>query len=341
MKAVVKTQKGPGHVELKDVPIPEYGETEVLIKVKAVGICGSDVHILHDESPYNDPLILGHEFSGEIVEVGSQVKSFKIGDRVVAENIKHGCGVCELCHTGHQCICSGRDAKGTTSDGVMTEYVVIDEKNLFHLPEHISFEEAALLEPVTVCCHALFEQNDIKPGDVALVMGPGTIGIISALLAKISGAEVILAGTSQDKERLELAKKMGIPHTVQVDKENLKDVVDRLTDGQGVDVAIECSGAAKAIDDVLWRVKYRGKVTLIGVPAKEALIHFGIFVLKEIELKGTLSHTHYAWKHAIKVLSDGLLDVKPLITHEYPLDEWEKGFEAMDNKEGIKVLLKP
>lgn len=341
MKALVKTAKGAGNLALKEVEIPEYHKTEVLIQVKAVGLCGSDIHLKHDLIPYNAPIIIGHEFCGEIVAVGADVQSFQVGDRVVAENIKGGCGKCELCRSGHQCICQHRDAKGINSDGGMAEYVVCDEKQLYHLPDSISYEEGALMEPVTVCCHAVLEQNHVSAGDKVLVMGPGAIGLIAAMLAKANGAEVILCGTEKDKERLQVARQLEIPHVVQLGQDDLQAVVAQVTRGQGVDAVIECSGSVKALESALWLVKFRGCVTQVGLFGREASINMNLVVSKEIQIRGSLSHSNYAWNHAIQIVEKGLIDLKPLITHQFKLEDWEAAFQTFEAMQGIKILLRP
>lgn len=340
MKALVKKEKGIGHLSLEEVDMPSYRDTEVLIKVKAVGICGSDLHILHDAVPYTPPVIIGHEFSGEIVAVGKKVQNFHVGERVVAENIKGGCGTCELCRTGHECICPNRDAKGINSDGGMADYVVCDESRLYHLPDNISFEEGAMMEPVTVCCHGVLEQCHISAGDTVLISGPGTIGLIAAMVAQANGATVILVGTGSDAERLELAKQLGINHTIQLDKEDLNAVIQEITKGNGVDAVIECSGSPQALSSALWHVKFRGTVTLLGLFGKNAEINPNVIVAKELQIKGSLSHTDHAWKHAIRLVKDGLVQLKPLITHTFTLDEWEEAFNVCGSQKGIKVLFK-
>lgn len=341
MKAILKTQKGVGNVILYEVPVPEFSEDEVLIKVHAVGLCGSDVHILHDLIPYNTPVIIGHEFCGEIVAIGDKVKNFAVGDKVIAENIVEGCGTCELCRSGHQCICPQRNAKGINSDGGMAEYVVCRENRLYHLPDHMSYEEGALMEPLTVCCHAVLEQNHISAGDVVLVTGPGSIGLIVATLVKASGAHVILVGIDADEERLKKAEELGISSSLQLGKDNVKEIVAKLTDGQGVDIAFECSGSGQALEMALYLLKFRGKLTQIGLYSKATTVNMNLIVSKEIQIIGALSHTNYAWKHAIRVMQEGLIDLKAMITHQYSLTEWEKAFKIFEEKKGIKIILKP
>lgn len=341
MKALVKTKRDVGCMELLDVPIPHCGADEVLIRIHAIGICGSDLHIVYNAVPYNPPVIIGHEFSGEIIEAGSQVTRFKAGDRVVAENVESGCGECEACRTGHHCVCSTRNAKGINSDGAMAEYIVCKERNVFHLPDSITYDQAALMEPLTVCCHGVFEQSTLSAGDIVLVSGPGTIGLLAALLAKIAGATVILTGLKADESRLSLAKELGVDHVILLEEEDLDARVADLTQGKGVDIVLECSGSAPALQSAVRLVKTRGTVTLFGLFGKEAAINWNYIVSKEIEVKGTLSHTYLAWNRAIRLLEKQFIPVEKLITHEFSLDKWEEAFKAVEAKDGIKVIFRP
>lgn len=341
MKALVKTKRDVGCMELLDVPIPHCGADEVLIRIHAIGICGSDLHIVYNAVPYNPPVIMGHEFSGEIIEAGSQVTRFKAGDRVVAENVESGCGECEACRTGHHCICSTRNAKGINSDGAMAEYIVCKERNVFHLPDSITYDQAALMEPLTVCCHGVFEQSKISAGDIVLVSGPGTIGLLAALLAKIAGATVILTGLKADESRLKLAEDLGIDYVVILENDDVDSLVSELTRDKGVDVVLECSGAAPALQNAVRLVKMRGTITLFGLFGKEAAINWNYVVTKELEVRGTLSHTYTAWQRAIQLLEKHMIPIEKLIMHEFSLANWEQAFKVVESKEGIKVIFHP
>lgn len=338
MKALMKTAHGPGNIELRDIPRPQCKDDEVLIQIKAVGLCGSDVHIEQDDIPYEAPVVLGHEFCGIIAEKGKNITVLEVGDRVVAENVDSGCGKCEMCLTGHHQICVMRKSQGIHMNGGFTEYVASKASNVYKIPDNISFEEAALMEPVTVCTHAVLEQTPVKPGDVVLITGPGCIGIIAAIIAKASGAKVILAGTRKDTKRLQVAASLGIDQVVDVETEDLFGIVFGATDGAGADVILECSGAASAVFPNLCMLKPRGLYNQIGVLGSDVNFNFNIILIKEATVKGSLSHSDFAWKRAIKMAASGQIDLKPLITHKFKLDDWKKAFQTFKDQEGIKVI---
>lgn len=338
MKALMKTARGKGQIELRNIPIPEYRDDQVLIKIKAVGLCGSDVHIEQDAIPYEAPVVLGHEFCGVIAEKGGKVEGLEIGDRVVVENVDSGCGKCSLCLTGHHQICPARKAQGIHINGGFAEYAACRGSNVYKIPDGISFAEAALMEPVTVCVHAILEQSPVQPGDVVLVTGPGSIGIISAMIARASGAQVILAGVGKDAKRLEIAKSLGIQRVVDIEKEDLLAVVFSLTSDAGADVVLECSGNARTVFPNLCMLKARGVYNQIGVLASDVNFNLNIILIKEATIRASLSHSDFAWKRAIKMVESGQITLKPLITHRFKLEEWEKAFQAFKEQEGVKII---
>ncbi|NLB53540.1 MAG: alcohol dehydrogenase catalytic domain-containing protein, partial [Syntrophomonadaceae bacterium] len=335
MKALMKTARGAGNIQLCDIPVPECLDDEVLIKIKAVGLCGSDLHIEQDAIPYEAPVVLGHEFCGVIAEKGRDVKGFEIGGRVVAENVASGCGKCEMCLTGHHQICATRKAQGIHINGGFAEYSACKQSNVYKIPDSISFEEAALMEPVTVCVHAILEQTPVKPGDVVLITGPGSIGIICAMIAKASGAEVILAGTGSDANRLEIARSLGIQRVVNIETEDLFAVVFAATNNAGADVVLECSGNAQSVFPNLCMLKARGVYNQIGVLSSDVHFNLNIILIKEATVKASLSHSDFAWKRAIKMVASRQISLKPLITHKFRLEEWEKAFQTFKNREGV------
>jgi len=341
MKALVKLKKGYGNIEICEMPEPICGDGEVKIEVKAVGLCGSDIHIMHDALPYTPPLILGHEFCGRIVEIGTKVTSFKVGDRVVAENVSQSCGECSMCQTGHYAICSKRSAQGLNRNGGFAKYIVCNEKFTFKIPDKLSFEEGALLEPLTCCVHGVIEQSKVQAGDIVLVSGPGSIGILVAMVAKAEGGFVVMTGTDSDEEKLKLALEVGVDRVVNIDKEDLNQVVGELTRGQGVDVVLECSGAESAVNSGINILRQRGRFTQVGLFGKKINVNFDLMTMKEIHVEGTLSHTKAAWLRGIRLVEEGKITLKPLITHKYLLIEWEKAFETFQKRKCIKVLLVP
>ncbi|MCX7786100.1 MAG: alcohol dehydrogenase catalytic domain-containing protein, partial [Spirochaetes bacterium] len=258
MKALVKTARGPGNLQILDVPEPVCGADELKIEVAYCGVCGTDIHILKDEFPTHPPVIIGHEFSGTVVEIGSKVKKFKVGDRVVAENVCSTCGDCYLCRTGHYAICIQRGAQGLDLDGAFARYIVCQERNVYSVPSEVSLQEAALAEPLVCATHAVLDQTKVRAGDVVLVSGPGAMGLLAAQAAVAEGGFVILTGTTADRDRFYVARQLGIHCTVDVEKEDLTRVVRDLTEGKGVDVVIECSGSERVVASGISHIKKRG-----------------------------------------------------------------------------------
>ena len=311
------------------------------IKIAFCGICGTDIHIKNEEYTSNPPVILGHEFCGTVVEVGNQVTRYKAGDRVTAENVCIHCDECYACRTGHESICLNRGSQGYTINGGFTEYIICQEKNVYLLPPNISLEEGALFEPLVCATHAVLDQTQIIPGDLVLVSGPGPMGLIASQLALAAGGRVILSGTNQDKERFEIARQLGVKKTVDVTEENLKQIVMELSDGNGVDIFLECSGAVKSVTTGMELLKKRGQYTQIGLFGREIQFNPDAIVLKELQIKGSMSHSYTGWVKGLQLVSEGKIQLKPLISFIYKIDDWEKGFKDFEEKNGLKVLLTP
>ncbi len=341
MKALVKTARGPGNLEIREVPEPRCGDEEVKIEIAACGVCGTDIHIYKDEFPTNPPVIIGHEFCGKVVETGKKVSRFRTGDRVTAENVCINCGGCYMCTTGHYAICVDRGAQGLNIDGAFTKYIVCAEKNVYRIPDNISYEEGALSEPMVCAVHAVLDQT--KPGacDVVLVSGPGAMGLIAAQAVKAEGGVVILSGTSADEQRFAIARDFGIDRTVNVQKEDLRQVVMDMTGGLGVDVFVECSGVAPAVDSGLSVLKKRGRLTQVGLFGKKVPVDLDALVVRELQITGSMSHTRNAWERGLKLVEQGKIKLKPLITGSYTIDRWERAFKDFEERKGIKTLLTP
>lgn len=341
MKALVKTARGPGNLEIRDMPEPVCGDHGVKIEVQACGVCGTDIHILKDEFPTNPPVIIGHEFCGRVVETGPKATRFKTGDRVTAENVCIHCGECYMCRTGHYAICVNRGAQGLNIDGAFARYIVCEERNVYRIPDSISYEEGALSEPMVCSVHAVLDQTRVGAGDLVLVAGPGAIGLITAQAVKAGGGKVILSGTTADRERFALARELGVDRTVDVLTEDLAAVVRDMSGGDGADVFIECSGAAPAVDAGIALLKKRGRYTQVGLFGKKVAVDLDSLVVKEIAMRGSMSHTWNAWKRGLDLVARGKIRLKPLITSVYTIDMWEQAFREFEERKGIKILLKP
>ena len=341
MKALVKTARGPGNLEIREVPEPVCGEKGVKIEVAACGVCGTDIHVLKDEFPTNPPVIIGHEFCGRVVETGPGVTKFAPGDRVTAENVCIHCGECYMCRAGHYAICVKRGAQGLNIDGAFARYIVCAEKDVYRIPDNISYEEGALSEPMVCSVHAVLDQTKVGAGDIVLVAGPGAIGLIVAQAARAEGGRVILSGTTADRERFALARELGIERTVDVLTEDLGAAVAELSGGDGADVFIECSGAAPAVDAGMVLLKKRGRFTQVGLFGKKVPVDLDALVVKEIYLRGSMSHTWNAWKRGLDLVARGKVRLGPLVTSTYSILEWERAFREFEERKGIKILLRP
>ncbi len=344
MKGVVKFKDGKDGWELREIERTDPNPDEVEIEVQAAGICGSELHLYHDNHVYEPPVVVGHEFCGIITRAGDEVKGFKVGDRVVSENNKRTCGVCEFCRTGRAILCRERKSVGYKVNGGWTKYFCTPEKWLFHIPENVTYEEAAMTEPVSVATQALFVKKTITFGDVVLVQGCGIIGILNAMVAKVLGADkVILTGTNADEEvRLDIARKVGIEHIINVEKTDLKQFVAELTRGKGVDVIVECSGSDRAIYEMTDLIKKTGNIVVIGETAKQDIsIRWTDLVFKAATLYYSFGAGYEAWSMALYLMEKKLINLNPLVTHRLPLGEFRKGFELLETKEALKVILKP
>lgn len=325
-------------MDLCEVPEPYPKEGQVKIKVKWAGICGTDIHIYRDEYPYNPPVVLGHELSGEVVECGNDVKICKLGDRVTARTFMITCGHCIYCNTGRDNLCLERKSIGSGVNGSFAEYVVVPDKNIFLLPDSIDYQEGALSEPISCCVHAVLERTSISPGENVLAIGPGPIGLIATQLAKISGAHVVVMGTRQDQKRLELAKNFGADETVF--HEELKEYRKK-SPHFNFDVILECSGSAGGIRTGMNLIKKGGKYTQLGLVGTSIQFPVDQMVYKEIQFTGSFSHTWSAWERTMYLLANKLITPKALISHRLSIEDWKKGFDLFEKKEGIKILLKP
>ncbi|MCD4693349.1 MAG: alcohol dehydrogenase catalytic domain-containing protein [Calditrichales bacterium] len=346
MNALVKTAKGKGLVEIREVSVPEIGDNEVLIEVKAAGICGTDLHIYNDKFPYWPPVILGHEFSGTIAEMGKNVTDWKIGDRVVGEPHTRACGKCWLCRTGNRQICPEKRSPGWGIDGCFAHYMKYPEPELLHkMPDTLSFEDAALVEPTANVVADVLERGAIKPVDFVVVIGPGPIGLLAAMAAKAGGAaQVVVIGTDADEGlRLPTARKLKtIDYVVNVNKEDPVSLVMDLTGGRGADLVVEASGAAAGINSAFQLVRKLGKITAIGLTGKEKIeLPYDAGMFKAVEFIFNLSTSYTSWDKAIQLLDSGKIETSPLITHQGGLESWKEFFADLENKKGIKGIFLP
>lgn len=345
MKALVKVAKGVGLVEIQDVPTPSLPDDHVMIEVKAAGVCGTDVHIYHDLYPYYPPVILGHEFSGEIVEIGANVKDWKIGDRVVGEPHTKACRLCPDCRMGNLHLCVHRRSIGWGIDGAFAPFLAMPVHLLHRIPEEVSFDEAALAEPVACATRGVLLRSKVDPGDTVVVHGPGPIGMLAAMMAKAGGArQVILFGMGADaRVRLPVGKQVGVDHVI-----NVADVTDPvklvldLTAGRGADLVVEAAGVADAIVNSIRMVRREGRLLVLGLTGKPKIeVPWDEAVVKACEVKFTFSTNYDSWARSLAMMASRIIDVRPLITRRFNLYDWLSAFQMSENKEAVKCLLIP
>ncbi len=345
MKAVVKYGQENDRVELRDVPVPDIGETDVLLRVKAAGICGSDVEMWRHRFTYrvNTPVIQGHEFCGVIEATGAAVQEWKPGDRVMSETSAYVCGRCRFCLSGDYNMCPSRLGYGYGTNGAFTQFVAVPQRILHRIPDHLSYEEAAVTEPVCVAYNALVVRSRIRPGDCVVVIGPGPIGLNCLQVAAVCGAgRLFLIGTPADNARMRLAEKV-CSSAVRLTG-SVEDAVARVhdaTDGYGADVVVDAAGSAETLRLSLALVRRLGQITKVGWGPEPIGFSLDLLLTKAATLQGTYGHNRQAWENVIRLLDAGRLSVKSLVSHILPIAEWRKGYELVESRSAMKVILKP
>jgi len=341
MKAIMKTKPEQG-IEVLDIPVPEVRADEVLIKVRAASICGSDLGIYKYTSAYSKmtlPVVMGHEFSGEIIETGKDVAGFKVGDRVLSESVK-ACGVCKYCKEGRSNLCEESTLFGIHTAGGFAEYVAVPHKLLHRMPENMSYEDAALVEPLSNALHFVRDITPFRINDFVVVQGCGPIGLYSAQLFKLGGAEVLMTGLEADKTRFEIAKKLGI-ETVNIQAQDLGEIVMERTNGTGADIAFVAVGAPPAVMQATRIVRKRGRITVVGIFGQEVPIDMTWLVRRELEIKGAYDAKPVNFPQSIDLISRGLVDVNSVLTHRFKLEEAEEAFKVALNMAGGKIQFHP
>lgn len=331
------------HLILKDCNIPEPDEDQVRIKVKKAGICASDIAYWKNGSDrLKLPVILGHEISGIVDKVGKNVMEFYEGERVIPLTTFKICKECRFCSEGAYNLCLKREGIGSKANGGFAEYLVVPKYSVLRIPDNVSFEEAAMTEPLACAVHALTEQTSIKEGAKVLVIGPGPIGLLAAQVAKTSGAFVIVCGIDKDNHRLQIAKeKLGVDLAVNSQREDLKSILNKLTNSYGPDVIVECSGSYQAINMSLDLIAKKGVLIQLGIPHENGIVNYPTILFKELIVVGSASQVPSSWDKSIELIKTGKINVKDIISHQFPLNLWENGFNTTLNKLGLKVLLDP
>ena len=338
MKSLVKAKAEKG-IWLLDTPKPEVGHNDLLIKIRKTAICGTDMHIYHwDEWSQNTipvPMVVGHEYVGEVVDMGQEVKGFKVGDRVSGEG-HITCGHCRNCRAGRVHLCRNTEGVGVNRPGAFAEYLVIPAFNAFKIPDNISDELASIFDPFGNAVHTALSFDLV--GEDVLITGAGPIGIMAAAVAKHVGARHVVI-TDINPYRLELARKMGATRAVDVSKEDLKDVMNELGMTEGFDVGLEMSGVPAALRDMLNKMNHGGKIAMLGIPPKDVAIDWNQVIFKGLIIKGIYGREMFeTWYKMASLLQSGL-DLSPIITHTFSIDDFQKGFDTMGSGQSGKVIL--
>lgn len=343
MRALVNYEQAPYSVELREQPTPEVGDEDVLLAVRSVGVCGSDLHQWHASHswPVNYPVTLGHEFAGVVVQVGGRVKRFLEGDRVVSETAASVCGACLFCRSGAYNLCPERLGFGYGQDGAMADFVRVPARCLHSVPDTVPFADAAMTEPACVACNAVMELSRITPGDTVAVMGPGTIGLMVTQMCRLCGpGKLVLIGTSRDEARLAVGKQLGADVTLRADTENIVDIVRGLSDGFGAHFVFDCVGASDALKPCLEMVRPAGQITKVGWGRAPLGFSLDPLVQKAVRLQGAFSHTYGTWERVLGLMAGGRLQLDPMRSL-FLLEDWENAFRTMDSLAIAKSVLLP
>jgi threonine 3-dehydrogenase len=338
MKALCKLKPEPG-IWMSQIPVPEIGVNDVLVKIKKTAICGTDIHIYNwDEwaqATIPVPMAVGHEFVGEIVSMGNEVTGLNLGDRVSGEG-HITCGHCRNCRAGKRHLCRNTVGIGVNRQGCFAEYLSIPASNIFKLPDEISDDIASILDPLGNATHTALSFSMV--GEDVLITGAGPIGIMAVAIAKKIGARNVVISDVNDY-RLDLAKKIGADRTVNVTRETIKSVMPELGIKEGFDVALEMSGNPRALNDLLHTMNHGGHVAILGIPPHDTAIDWNQVIFKGLTIKGIYGREMFETWYKMSSLIQAGLDVAPVITHHFSVDDFQKGFEVMAGGESAKVIL--
>lgn len=344
MPAVLNFASAPHSVELRDLPVPEIGPWDVLLQVKGVGICGSDLHQYHGKQSWkvNYPVILGHEFAGVVVRTGAQVTAFAEGDRAVSETAAVIDPASPFVRSGQYNLDPNRLGFGYGVHGAMTEFVRVPERCLHRLPEELSFEKAALTEPCCVAYNAVCMNTHLRPGDSVAVIGPGPIGLLCAVMAKLAGANpLFVIGTPADAKRLEVGRQIGATHVLGAHGEDVAATILATGDGYGVDAVIDAAGVSATLELAMQLVRPGGQITKVGWGPQPCNFSLDPLVQKAATLQGSFSHNWPIWERVIAMLASGQINLDPILNRVAPLGEWQSCFDGMQSGDLVKAVLVP
>jgi len=338
MKALSKLKAEPG-IWMTDAPKPEVGHNDLLIKIRKTAICGTDVHIYKwDEwasKTIPTPMVVGHEYVGEVVDMGQEVRGFQVGDRVSGEG-HITCGHCRNCRAGRVHLCRNTTGVGVNREGAFAEYLVIPAFNAFKIPDNISDELASIFDPFGNAVHTALSFDLV--GEDVLITGAGPIGIMAAAVAKHVGARHVVI-TDVNEYRLDLARKMGASRAVSVANEKLEDVMKELGMTEGFDIGLEMSGVPSAFNSMLNNMNHGGKIAMLGIPPSDMAVDWNQVIFKGLVIKGIYGREMFeTWYKMASLIQSGL-DLNPIITHQYSVDDFQAGFDMMISGQSGKVIL--
>ena len=342
MRALVKTKIEPGNIEFTEIPTPTPEPDQVRIKIKRSGICQTDILYIHEGGfALKPPVVLGHEVAGVIDDIGENVKNRRIGERVITQTTYHVCETCRFCKRGELNHCKERKGIGSAMNGGFAEYVVVRAESVMHLPDDLTFDQGACIEPLSCGVHALTERTVVSTGDVVVVFGPGPIGLFAAQVAKAQGAYVIMLGTSIDKSRLDKALELGIDAVGNVETDDVAGMIKDVTDGYGADVVVEATGATAAVEMAMEIIARRGVFVPMGVFNDVITVDFHNIKKKELTVQGSHAQIPTSWLRAIRLIQQGKINTDAMVSHVFPISEWEKALETVRSRQGMKVLFDP
>jgi L-iditol 2-dehydrogenase len=342
MKAVLKYAPGDGHVEVRDVDEPVCRDDQVKIAIAFCGVCGTDVHVLHDTFRNYPPVILGHELAGTVVETGRNSRAVAVGQRVaVLGATAVTCGECVHCRSGYFIFCPRRRGMGHGVNGAFAKYVVARPDQLYRVPDGMTLEEAALSEPFAAVVQAVLEIGRVREGETALVSGPGPMGLLTLKLLVAQGATTIVAGTAADRDRLAAARRFGAATVVDVDQERLEDVVREVTRGAGVDVTFDCAGHPASVRACIEALRPMGRHVQVGICGGDISFPMDRVFYKQLTLTGSVCYTARTWQRMFQIFAEGRLTLADLVSHTLPITEWRTAFDLCLSRQALKVLLYP
>ncbi len=338
MKALVKAKPERG-IWMANIKKPEVGHNDVLIKVRRTAICGTDIHIFKwddwAKATIPMPMAVGHEFSGKIVDMGVEVKGYEIGDRVSAEG-HITCGYCRNCRAGRRHLCMNTVGVGVNRPGAFAEYIAVPAFNVFKLPDAISDDMASILDPLGNATHTALSFDLV--GEDVLITGAGPIGIMAVAIARYAGARHVVI-TDVNDYRLDLARKMGATRAINVTNDTVDETMKELGMVEGFDVGMEMSGNPQAFRDMLRTMHHGGKIAILGIPPGEMAIDWNEVIFKGLILKGIYGREMFeTWYKMSSMLQSGL-DMEPIITHHFDVDDFQPAFELMESGQSGKVIL--